>query len=720
MRFIRIKIIQDITFKKVWSLIAALLIGFSLSGQSDWKYVSPEPGSKKINPENNIVLRNGEKLQSESIHSELISVYGTKSGNVSGLLKLSVDNRTLIFLPNDKFQYDETVNVFLQPGVKTEKGISLNGIQFSFIVRSNSIKSNLEGSLVEKMALRNTAFGILPANISKSFSDLIIYGNATLPENFPPVSIVAYNNPAPEYAFYATEPVTDRYGYYAVILDNHGTPVFYREWPRKTVNFQVVANNQLIHKDGSSFVVLDNMYNIIDTLQVGNGYTTNTHDGMLLENGNHYLMIYDTQVVGMDTVVPGGNPNATVKGFILQELDADHNVIFQWRSWDHFEITDANNIDLTAPAVDYVHVNAFDTTSDGNILLCCRHFDEITKIDRNSGEIIWRFGPNAQNNMFTFLNDTLGFSWPHDIQQLGNGNLTLYDNGNFHSPQLSKAIEYEIDEENLTASLCWDYIHDPVFYCKNKGGTRRLANSNTIVGWGDSWPIISTEVDLDKNPRWELAIDSSLSYRVMKFHWETSCFETSFDTIDYGYYDGYEPVPVIVTISNNASHDIAITSATNHMSAFYLGTQLPLEIQEGGTANVIVYFFPEGMGQQDFHDVLTLNYDSYFADTLNQRIARQIFLKGTTIPPIFLLEQIVNNVRIFPNPTTGVINLISESEEIEQIAIYNILGNQVFEDMKIIKKVMKVDFSDQKKGVYFVKLKFSGSAEIATIKIVKN
>ncbi len=44
--------------------------------------------------------------------------------------------------------------------------------------------------------------------------------------------------------------------------------------------------------------------------------------------------------------------------------------------------------------------------------------DEITKIDRNTGDIIWRFGPQAKNNMFTFLNDTVGFSYPHDIQQL--------------------------------------------------------------------------------------------------------------------------------------------------------------------------------------------------------------------------------------------------------------------------------------------------------------
>lgn len=701
--------------------IIILLFSLSLTAQSGWNYISPKPGSSMINPENNIAFRNGEELLFASIESEIISVSGTKSGNISGRLLLSADSKTLIFLADEKYQYGETISVSLKSGVFTKNGAILEGLSFNFKVKQFEINNNLEA--YERPEYPLAVDNHLPKvsdEGSKSYSDLIAYGNTALPDNFPPATILVYNQPAPEYAFYATEPQTDRYGNYAVILDNYGTPVFYREWPSKTVNLQVVANNQLIHKNGSSFLVLDDMYNIVDTLTAGNGYTTNTHDGMLLENGNHYLMIYDTQLVGMDTVVPGGSPNATVKGFILQELDADHNVIFQWRSWDHFEITDANNVDLTAQSIDYVHVNAYDTTADGNILLCCRHFDEITKIDRNTGEIIWRFGPNAQKNMFSFSNDTVGFSWPHDIQQLENGNLTLYDNGNFHVPQVSRSLEYEIDETNLTATLAWDYSHDPPFYCMNKGGTRRLTNSNTIVGWGNSWPVIATEVDMDKNVSWELSVDSTLSYRVMKFSWKTSFFETSYDTIDYGYWDDYEPVPIIVTLTNNADHDISITSASNHLPAFYLGTQLPLEIPEGGTANVLVFFFPEGMGQQYFNDVLTLNYDSYFADTLHQRISRQIVLKGSTLPTNIQTLSVNENIRVFPNPTNGMINLNADSGQIEKVFIYNAQGSLIYYNQEVMKQEFSVDLSSSESGVYLVKLKMSGSAGPIMLKIIKN
>ena len=35
----------------------------------------------------------------------------------------------------------------------------------------------------------------------------------------------------------------------------------------------------------------------------------------------------DEQPYAMDTVVVGGNPNAVIRGLVIQELDSNHNVI---------------------------------------------------------------------------------------------------------------------------------------------------------------------------------------------------------------------------------------------------------------------------------------------------------------------------------------------------------------------------------------------------------
>ena len=38
------------------------------------------------------------------------------------------------------------------------------------------------------------------------------------------------------------------------------------------------------------------------------------------------------------------------------------------------------------------------------LMISSRHLNEITKISRTTGDIIWRFG--GKNNQFTFVNDT--------------------------------------------------------------------------------------------------------------------------------------------------------------------------------------------------------------------------------------------------------------------------------------------------------------------------
>ena len=47
----------------------------------------------------------------------------------------------------------------------------------------------------------------------------------------------------------------------------------------------------------------------------------------------------------------------------------------------------------------------------------------------------------------------------HDVRRLDNGNISVYDNGVTHDPPLSRVIEYNVDEEEKTAELIWEYIH---------------------------------------------------------------------------------------------------------------------------------------------------------------------------------------------------------------------------------------------------------------------
>jgi hypothetical protein len=192
-------------------------------------------------------------------------------------------------------------------------------------------------------------------------------------------------------------------------------------------------------------------------------------------------------------------------------------VIFQWRSWDYFKITDATHENLSASRIDYCHANAIELDNDGNLLLSSRNMDEITKINRITGKIIWRLG--GKNNEFKFINDPIRFSHQHAIRRIPNGNITLFDNGNYHIPPFSRAIEYKLDEINKTATLVWQYRNNPDIYAPATGYVQRLPNNNTLICWGLTNPTLA-EVRYDGTKVLEMTLPSDVfSYRAYRYPW---------------------------------------------------------------------------------------------------------------------------------------------------------------------------------------------------------
>jgi hypothetical protein len=147
--------------------------------------------------------------------------------------------------------------------------------------------------------------------------------------------------------------------------------------PDMCTDFKMQPNGQLTYYDtyAGQFFALDEQYRIVDSFSCGGGAETDEHELRILPNGHALLLGDDPEIVDMSALVPFGDSTATVIGNIIQELDADKNVVFEWRSWDHFQVTDATHENLTASVIDYEHANALDVDHDGNILLSSRHMD---------------------------------------------------------------------------------------------------------------------------------------------------------------------------------------------------------------------------------------------------------------------------------------------------------------------------------------------------------
>ena len=278
-------------------------------------------------------------------------------------------------------------------------------------------------------------------------------------------------------------------------------------------------------KNNNSWILLDKFMIEKDTLSFA-GANTDYHDIKFLPDGGYILQAYDSTYVDMGNIIENGQW-ANVVFLRIQEFNQNHNLIFEWSSWDHLDISDYTNLNLTSNYISWMHGNSIEIdNADNNLILSNRTSSEIIKIDRNTGEVIWFFG--GPNNQFTITNDTLGgFSMQHDVRLLNNGNLTLFDNGNHRDPPVSRVSEYFLDTTNMTAELVWDFIHPNNYYGVAMGSAQRLPNQNTLISWGiitqtanSDLGTIITEVDYDKNIVLEIIYPfNHNNYRVSKNNW---------------------------------------------------------------------------------------------------------------------------------------------------------------------------------------------------------
>jgi hypothetical protein len=495
-----------------------------------FQYQFPASSAVSVSRKSSIILRPGMLLDRQSVATpELLVVDGERSGFHSGRTLLSDDYQTVQFIPDVPFAPGEEVSVVLNPGLTTAAGD---------LVASRSFTFTTDRTADSVIATARIPLGWDPANGSNwndtggSTREIPPFGSA--PGDLPKMTVTALDNPAPgriylsNLAFSATVETSP----HLMIVDNAALPVFRFPLTHRAFDFKRQPNGTLTYFDDGLgyFIILDSNYKSIGTIGAGHGHTTDPHDLLLLPNGHAVLLALEPHTVDMSTIVPDGGIS-TVLDVVIQELDASQNVVFEWRSIDHFEITDATHEDLTSDAIDYVHPNSLEIDIDGNILMSSRHMDEVTKIDRQTGDIIWRMG--GKHNEFTFINDPIGFSHQHDARRISNGNLMLFDNGNFHATPRSRVVEYRLDEPARTATLVWSYSHTPAVYSFAMGNAQRLPNGNTMIGWG-AYPLV-TEVHADGSTAFEMKLPAGVfSYRSFRLPPATSHVTVPLVSPSYG------------------------------------------------------------------------------------------------------------------------------------------------------------------------------------------
>lgn len=227
------------------------------------------------------------------------------------------------------------------------------------------------------------------------------------------------------------------------------------------------------------------------------------HDIIELPSGNFL-------VATNSTFYNGDRDDGNREEDMIIEIDRQTGDIT--KSWDLNQILDnkrpypRSNSDTD----DWLHLNSlFYDATDNSILLSGKHQCVVAKIDYDTGELIWILAHPAgwespQKEALLQPVDAMGIPidlntmdflpyYQHNPSILPNGNLWVYDNGNYRgyfddpfSPweSYTRAAEYKINAAEKTVELVWTYSYSPTIFTAATGDVDfNPENGHRLIGF---------------------------------------------------------------------------------------------------------------------------------------------------------------------------------------------------------------------------------------------
>jgi hypothetical protein len=382
-------------------------------------------------------------------------------------------------------------------------------------------------------------------------SNPIQYWVRCLPHDLPPISATRPGSPAPGWYLMANTFRASN-GNYMMILDQHGTPVWYKHAATPIANFGLLPNGDLYWHSlsgpgfGTDPRAVFEIHQLDGTL-VGTvaavGQATDFHELLPLPNGDSDLLAYVLRP-GVDLTkcfpgIAGFGTNETVVDGTIQEISPTGALVWQWNAADHIDCSET-----TFPqrftvggvsVVDLDHLNSIDVAPNGDLIVSARHLDAVFRINRATGQIVWKLGGTPSNHdnaaILSIHNDPgSGFFRQHDARLLGNGDLTVFDDRTEPAPPTpvigpsvtgpARGVEYALDTAHQTATLVAQFVNPAGLPSFATGSTRRQPEGSTVIGWGAEtgapFPAL-TEVDANGRALYQVAFPAGdWGYRVIK------------------------------------------------------------------------------------------------------------------------------------------------------------------------------------------------------------
>ena len=350
----------------------------------------------------------------------------------------------------------------------------------------------------------------------------------------PPVEVSTQaHDTAPGYIFVAPQMSQAGQGG-SMIVDDRGEVVWFRPLQGRQgrahdLKVQTYRGEPVLtwtEKPGE-YVIFDDSYREIKRFHAGNGYRGDHHEFLITSNDTALLTIFHR--VSSDLSSVGGPEEGMVLEGIAQEVDIETGeVLFEWHSLDHVGVAEsyAKSGEGVRKTFDYFHINSIDVDHDSNLLISARNTFTVYKVDRNTGEVIWRLG--GKKSDFE-MGPGARPACQHDARRQPDGTITIFDNhvgivenGLPSVFEESRGIVLKLDEEEMRATLVREYKHPHKQFAYAAGNMQVLPNGNVFIGWGRGrtgvLPFSEFSEDGDLNFHATLP-PKNKTYRAFRFPW---------------------------------------------------------------------------------------------------------------------------------------------------------------------------------------------------------
>jgi len=201
------------------------------------------------------------------------------------------------------------------------------------------------------------------------------------------------------------------------------------------------------------------------------------HAPFRLRNGNTLVMKWIEVPDRIASQVEGGEPgterDGVMWGDLIQEIDPDARVVWEWIAHERIKPEDFRRCPL-CPRDTWTHGNGCTELPNGNIMVSFAKTNTVAIIDKRSGEILWHWGSNGE------------LAHQHAPSLLENGNILIFDNG-FHPQGLALNYSRVVEVDRKKREMVWSYEGPEggalkmLFYSSMYSNCQRLPNGNTLV-----------------------------------------------------------------------------------------------------------------------------------------------------------------------------------------------------------------------------------------------